>query len=204
MGCFVSTPKDSGGNRRRPGNIGEVLVYVPGLRIPKLVDFSESLGNHLSRNLVERLSALRTRIVVMAGQEAPTITRSRRKSATQHGSQLQHKVQFVWVNQEDEAEETAMSNAWYEVLSVLHLMAMLSLSQANLLLLPRTSADGYQAKVSEENRRASVDIFLKAAGYLDCAVRHVLPQLPPELRRELPVDLAEGVLQALSLQALGQ
>lgn len=42
-----------------------------------------------------------------------------------------------------------MSNAWYEVLSVLHLMAMLSLSQANLLLLPRTSADGYQPKISE-------------------------------------------------------
>lgn len=85
MGCFVSTPKEPGGNRRRPGNIGEVLVYVPGLRIPKPVDFSESLGSHLSRNLVEQLSAFRTRIVVMAGQEAPTITRSRRKSATQHG-----------------------------------------------------------------------------------------------------------------------
>lgn len=85
MGCLVSTPKDSGGNRRIPGNIGEISVYVPGLRIPKPVDFSQSLGNHLSRNLVERLSALRTRIVVMAGQEAPTITRTRRKSATQHG-----------------------------------------------------------------------------------------------------------------------
>ncbi|KAF8014644.1 hypothetical protein BT93_H0449 [Corymbia citriodora subsp. variegata] len=229
MGCLVSTPKDSGGNRRIPGNIGEISVYVPGLRIPKPVDFSQSLGNHLSRNLVERLSALRTRIVVMAGQEAPTITRTRRKSATQHGgstladllqaledylpvllglvkdgSPLQHKVSFVWINQEDDAEETAISNAWYEVLSVLHLMAMLALSQANLLLLPRTSADGHHAKVSEENRRASVDIFLKAAGYLDCAVRHVLPQLSTELRRELPVDLAEGVLRALCLQALGQ
>lgn len=227
MGCVFSTPKDTGGNRRRPGNIGEVSVYVPGLRIPKPVDFSQSLGDHLSKSLVERLSALRTRIVVMAGQEGPTITRTRRK--TQHGgstladlqqaledylpvllglvkdgSQLQHKVQFVWINQEDEAEETAVSNAWYEVLSVLHLMAMLSLSQANLLLLPRTSADGYQPKVSEENRRASVDVFLKAAGYLDCAVRHVLPQLSPELRRNLPVDLAEGVLRALCLQALGQ
>lgn len=42
-----------------------------------------------------------------------------------------------------------MSNAWYEVLSVLHLMATLLLSQANLLLLPRTSADGYQPKVTE-------------------------------------------------------
>ncbi|KAF3438410.1 hypothetical protein FNV43_RR21172 [Rhamnella rubrinervis] len=229
MGCLVSTPKDTGGNRRRPSNIGEVSVYVPGLRIPKPVDFSQSLGDHLSKSLVERLSALRTRIVVMAGQEGPTITRTRKRTATQHGgstladlqqaledylpvllglvkdgSQLQHKVQFVWINQEDEAEETAMSNAWYEVLSILHLMAMLSLSQANLLLLPRTSADGYQPKVSEESRRASIDVFLKAAGYLDCAVRHVLPHLPAELRRNLPVDLAEGVIRALCLQALGQ
>ncbi|GFP88530.1 hypothetical protein PHJA_000996700 [Phtheirospermum japonicum] len=257
MGCFVSTPQDTGGNRRRPSNIGDVFVFVPGLRIPKPVDFSESLGDNLSKSLVERLSALRTRIVVMAGQEAPTITRTRRKTATQHGgstlgdllqaledylpvlmglvkdgSPLQHKVQFVWMNQEDEVEETAMYSGWYEVLSVLHLMATLSLSQANLLLLPRTSMDGYQPKVSEESRRSSIDIFLKAAGYLDCAVRHVHPQLPNELRwylvmcfclsppgapmysrfltsistfrRNLPVDLAEGVLRALCLQALGQ
>ncbi|GFY95683.1 endosomal targeting BRO1-like domain-containing protein [Actinidia rufa] len=230
MGCLVSTPTDFGGNRRRPENIGEVSVFVPGLRIPKPVDFSESLGDHLSKPLVERLSALRTRIVVMAGQEAPTITRTRRRTATQHGgstlsdlqqaledylpvllglvrdgSPLQHKVQFVWVNQEDDdVEETAISNAWYEVLSVLHLLASLSLSQANLLLLPRTSADGYQPKVSEESRRTSIDIFLKAAGYLDCAVRQVLPLLPADLRRGLPVDLAEGVLRTLCLQALGQ
>ncbi|CAL5445343.1 unnamed protein product [Camellia sinensis] len=229
MGCLVSTPKDSGGNRRRPANIGEVSVFVPGLRIPTPVDFSQSLGDQLPRTLVERLSALRTRIVVMAGQEAPTITRTRRKTTTQHGgstladlqqalqdylpvllglvkdgSLLQHMVQFAWINQEDDAEETAISNAWYEVLSVLHLMAVLSLSQASLLLLPRTSADGYQPKVSEESRRASIDILLKAAGYLDCSVKQVLPLLPVELRRDLPVDLAEGVLRALCLQALGQ
>ncbi|KAG6404269.1 hypothetical protein SASPL_136515 [Salvia splendens] len=229
MGCFLSTQKDTGGNRRRPANIGDVFVFVPGLRIPKHANFSEALGDHLSKSLVERLSALRTRIVVMAGQEAPTFTRTRRKTATQHGgstlgdllqaledylpvllglvkdgSPLQHKVEFVWINQEDEAEETAMCSAWYEVLSVLHLMATLSLSQANLLLLPRTSVDGYQPKLTEESRRSSVDVFLKAAGYLDCAIRHVLPQLPDELRRNLPVDLAEGVLRALCLQALGQ
>ncbi|XP_076935624.1 uncharacterized protein LOC143602386 isoform X2 [Bidens hawaiensis] len=55
-----------------------------------------------------------------------------------------------------------------------------------------------------ENRRSAIDILLKAAGYLDCAVKHVLPQLPSEHRRDLPVDLAEGVLRALCLQALGQ
>lgn len=139
MGCLVSTPKDGGGNRRIPGNVGEIAVFVPGLRIPKTVNFSEPLGDHLSKKLVERLSALRTRIVVMAGQEAPAATKTRRRAATQHGgstfadlqhaledylpvllglvkdgSQLKDMVQFVWVNQEDDAEETAMSNAWYE------------------------------------------------------------------------------------------
>ncbi|KAF8407412.1 hypothetical protein HHK36_006543 [Tetracentron sinense] len=228
MGCLVSTPKDSGENRRRPGNVGEVAVFVPGLRIPKPVDFFQPLGNSLAKSLVERLSALRTRIVVMAGQESLMGTKPRR-TATQHGgstladlqqaledylpvllglvkdgSQLQHEVHFAWVNQEDDTEETAISNSWYEVLSVLHLMALLSLSQANILLIPKTSADGYQPKVLEESRRASIDVFLKAAGYLDCAVRHVLPQLPTELRRDLPVDLAEGVLRGLCLQALGQ
>ncbi|RWR90378.1 Interleukin-3 receptor class 2 subunit beta [Cinnamomum micranthum f. kanehirae] len=229
MGCLISTARDGGGNRRRPGNVGEIAVFVPGLRIPKAVDFLQSLGNCLPKSLVDRLTALRTRIVDMAGQEVPTATKSRRKTATRHGdstladlqlaleeylpvllglvqdgNQLQHMINFCWVNQEDDSEETALPNAWYEVLSVLHLMAMLSLSQANLLLLPKTSTDGYQPKVTDECRRISIDIFLKAAGYLDCAIRNVLPKMPPELRTKLPVDLSEGVLQALCLQALGQ
>ncbi|OVA07408.1 BRO1 domain [Macleaya cordata] len=229
MGCMLSTSKDVGGNRRIPRNVGDVAVFVPGLRIPKPVNFSQPLGDNLSKSLIERLSALRNRVVVMAGQEVQTVIKPRRKAATQHGgstlddlqqaledylpvllglvkdgNKLQHNVKFVWVNQEDDVEETAISNAWYEVLSVLHLMAMLSFSQGNLLLLPKTSADGYQQKVSEESRRTAVDVFLKGAGYLDFALQHVLPQLPSELRKDLPVDLAEGVLRALCLQALGQ
>uniref|UniRef100_A0A1D1ZBP0 Vacuolar protein-sorting protein BRO1 n=1 Tax=Anthurium amnicola TaxID=1678845 RepID=A0A1D1ZBP0_9ARAE len=229
MGCLVSTPTDGGGNRRRPGSVGEVAVFVPGLRIPMSVDFSLPLGCRLSRSLVERLSALRTRIVVMAAQEAPVALKPRQKTATQDGgstlsdllqaledylplllglvkagSQILDEVQFVWANLIDDSEETTMANAWYEVLSVVHLMAMLCLSEANLLLLPKTSADGYQPKVSEENRRTSIDVFLKAAGYLDCAVQHVLPQIPLQLRSNLPLDLSEGVLKALCQQALGQ
>lgn len=228
MGCMLSTLNDSREKRRRSRNVGEIVVFVPGLRTPKAMDFSGQLGDGLSRSLVERLSALRTRIVVMAGEEGLVPAKSRRV-ATRHGGsamadlqqaledylpvllglaqnahQLQHKLQFVWINQEDDTEETAMSNCWYEVLSVLHLMAMLSLLQANLLLLPKTPADGYQSTVSEESRRASIDIFLKAAGYLDFAIQHVLPQFPPELRKDLPLDLAEGVLRALCLQALSQ
>ncbi|GAB2247706.1 hypothetical protein Droror1_Dr00007588 [Drosera rotundifolia] len=229
MGCIASTAKEPGGNRRWPSNIGEVSVYVPGLRIPKPLDFSQPLSDRLSRSLVERLTALRTRVVVMAGQEGPSFTRSRRKSVAQHGGStmadlqqaleeylpvllglvtegnpLQQSVQFGWVNQQDDIEETCIFSAWYEVLSVLHLLALLSLSQANLLLIPKISTDGYQPKVSDESKRASIDVLLKAAGYLDFAVRHVIPQLSTESRRTLPVDLSVGVLQALCLQALGQ
>lgn len=82
MGCLVSTPNDTGG--KNPKNVGEIMVFVPGLRIPKPVDFVLPLNDGLSKNLVERLSALRTRIVVMAGQEAPRSAKSRR-TATQHG-----------------------------------------------------------------------------------------------------------------------
>jgi hypothetical protein len=35
---------------------------------------------------------------------------------------------------------------------------------------------------SAESRRTTIDIFLKATGYLDCAIRQILPQIPPEQR----------------------
>lgn len=123
---------------------------------------------------------------------------------TKDGSELEDKIQFAWMNQEDDAEETTLASAWYEALSVLHMMAMLRLSQANSLLLPKTSLEGYHAKVSEENKRASVEIFLKAAGYLECAMQHILPRMSPEKRKGLPLDLSESVLKATCMQALGQ
>lgn len=53
------------------------------------------------------------------------------------------------LNQLSIYQETAMADAWYEVLSVLHLMAMVCLLQANTLLLPRSYGDGYAPRVSE-------------------------------------------------------
>ncbi|EMS68284.1 hypothetical protein TRIUR3_13310 [Triticum urartu] len=258
MGCGASKWKDPGVVRRgRPRSVGEVVVFLPGLRVPRTVDFSQSLADHLDKSTVERLSALRATVVAMAMQESAMALKPRRRT-TRHGgsgtanllqaleeylpvllglvkesSGLRNKVQFVWANQEDDAEETSMADAWYEVLSVLHLMAMVCFLQANSLLLPRSYGDGHGPRVSEESRRATVDVFLKAGGYLDCAINQVLPQIPPEkrfnswlyqfmklkepefrmtsteffgpnFRRALPVDLVEGNLKALSLQGLGQ
>ncbi|MCO5587096.1 hypothetical protein L7F22_041042 [Adiantum nelumboides] len=47
------------------------------------------------------------------------------------------------------ARETGIANARYELLSLLHLMAMLGLSQANSLFSPVASTDGYQPKAIE-------------------------------------------------------
>ncbi|CAN6232599.1 unnamed protein product [Urochloa humidicola] len=229
MGCGASKWRDPGVRQRSLSSVGEVVVFLPGLRVPRNMDFSRTLGDHLDKSIVERLTALRARVVVMATQESATALKPRRRVATRHGGsstanllqaleeylpallglvkegrQLRNKVQFVWANQEDVAEETSMADPWYEVLSVLHLMAMVCFLQGNTLLLPRSYADGHGPRISEESRQATVDLFLKAAGYLDCSIHHVLTQIPPERRRELPVDLAEDNLKALSLQGLSQ
>ncbi|CAL5020694.1 unnamed protein product [Urochloa decumbens] len=204
MGCGASKWGDPGVRQRSLSSVGEVVVFLPGLRVPRNIDFSRTLGDHLDKSIAERLTALRARVVLMAAQESATALKPRRRVATRHGgsstanllqaleeylpvllglvkegTQLRNKVQFVWANQEDVAE-------------------------ANTLLLPRSYADGHGPRVSEESRQATVDLFLKAAGYLDCSIHHVLTQIPPERRRELPVDLAEDNLKALSLQGLSQ
>ena len=55
-----------------------------------------------------------------------------------------------------QSQEMAMSDAQYEVVSVLHLMAMVCLLQANTLLLPRSYGDGYAPRVSEGTASAKV------------------------------------------------
>ena len=85
MGCFNSKPNDAGAIRRRPGNIGEVAVFIPGLRVPESLELSQPLGDGHPRRLTERLAALRSRIVVMAAHEALSVTRPRKRTFTQHG-----------------------------------------------------------------------------------------------------------------------
>lgn len=46
-------------------------------------------------------------------------------------------------------QETCIASAWYEVLCVVHLMAMLLLLQVNLALIPKESTDEREGEVSE-------------------------------------------------------
>lgn len=123
---------------------------------------------------------------------------------TDDESSLREAVEFSWTNQEDAQQETAIADARFELLSLLHLMAMLGLSQANFLLTPTSLADGYQPKVTEENKRSSLDAFLRASGVLKCALNSVMTQMSDDLMKMLPSDLSKGTLHALCMQALGQ
>uniref|UniRef100_A0A453Q672 Uncharacterized protein n=1 Tax=Aegilops tauschii subsp. strangulata TaxID=200361 RepID=A0A453Q672_AEGTS len=130
MGCFSSKPDDASVLiRRRPASIGEVAVFVPGLRVPEPLELPPPLADSLPRRLTERLAASRDRIANMAAREALAVTKPRRRAATQHGastsadlvqaleeylpvilgmakdgSELEDKIQFAWMNQEDDAE----------------------------------------------------------------------------------------------------
>ena len=42
-----------------------------------------------------------------------------------------------------------IADARYELLSLLHLLAMLALSEANFLLTPRPHMDGYPTRISD-------------------------------------------------------
>ena len=71
--------------RRSLSSVGDVVVFLPGLRVPRNIDFSRTLGDHLNKSVVERLTALRARVVVMATQESATALKPRRRVATRHG-----------------------------------------------------------------------------------------------------------------------
>nr|XP_009775214.1 PREDICTED: uncharacterized protein LOC104225142 isoform X2 [Nicotiana sylvestris] len=116
---------------------------------------------------------------------------------------LQDLIGFKWRNLEDGQEEMSVANSWFELLSVLHMMAMLTLVEANMKLIPKDSAMTERV-VSGDCMRDAVDLLLKTAGYLDFCVQDVLVHLPPDVKNRLPKDLHRSILEATSNQALAQ
>jgi hypothetical protein len=68
---------------------------------------------------------------------------------TTGGEKLSSGFRFEWTNVEDEKKETALSSAYYELLSVLHLLGMLAMQDANLMLTPTLEIDDYKSKIFE-------------------------------------------------------
>ncbi|GAA0151013.1 hypothetical protein LIER_09826 [Lithospermum erythrorhizon] len=209
MGCASSMY--AGGKKRKI--INEVAVFVPSLRVPVQSDLNKMLRGLVPKDLADRIGSIRNQIALVAEdtdgsaikevQEAleeylPLLLGLTRK---EYG--LQDLVDFKWKSLEDARQEICLANSWFELLSVLHMMSMLTLTEANLKLIPGDSGPSGRV-VPADCMRDSIDLLLIAAGYLDFCVREIHVRVTPDIKSRLPRDLDEGVLEAISNQALAQ
>nr|XP_024386898.1 uncharacterized protein LOC112287762 isoform X2 [Physcomitrium patens] len=228
MGCIFSSDADDGGPLEAPVQSSEVFAFVPGLREPKQSEIAVNLKGKVSPALATKLISLRSQIISLSGRNGSLAkTKLRAKSIdddTSHlnlekalneylpvllglvvgGEKLSSAVKFPWTNVVDAKKDTAIASGYYELLSVLHLLGMLALQEANAYLTSKPPADGYYFKVDEESKRRAIDLLLKAASYFECAIRAVLPNTPDEIKAKLPADVTEAMFRSLELQALGQ
>ncbi|XP_058103003.1 uncharacterized protein LOC131246668 [Magnolia sinica] len=213
MGCTSSISKRYDIRRKKKLCIQEVVVFIPPMKIPMETDILRPLRGLISRDLSERLLALRNRILLLAeGTDVSAISELQQSledympfllGLTKKEYRLEEMVEFKWKSLGDDKREICIASSWYELLSTVHMMAMLSLSEANTMLIPKDSKDVCERKVSEDCKKTAVDLLLKASGYLQCCVRYILVQMPQNVKLRLPKDLQEGVLEAISIQALG-
>ncbi|XP_024522643.1 BRO1 domain-containing protein BROX isoform X1 [Selaginella moellendorffii] len=228
MGCALSKTQDE--HATLSTTLGEVYVFFPGLRLPRKVDFGNSLvREHYSSALIGRLAALRSKVVA-AAENACKIAKANNKASEtssiyelrsalenylsalqgmtttealgEEGS-LSNCLEFCWSNQEDEIKESVVPSVYYELLSVLHLLAMLSLLEANLTLTPKPSSEDQRLRPND-GRKAAVEMLLEAARILDYCIERVYPNVPEDLKTKFPADVQEELLKSLQLQALGQ
>ncbi|KAK8290465.1 hypothetical protein V6Z11_D07G260900 [Gossypium hirsutum] len=211
MGCTYSV---YGVGRKKKLSIPEVVVFAPCMRIPAQCDLQRALKGLIPRDVINKLSCLRNRIALVADDTGGSAITELRQALEEylsiligltkkeHG--LENLVEFKWKNLVDGRQETSVANAWFELLSVVHMMAMLTLCEADTIMIPKDySGSGFRV-VSTDCKRDAVDLLLKAAGYLEFCVRNVLCCVPPEIKKSMSKDLQDGVLEAISIQALGQ
>lgn len=213
MGC-TSSLLQGGGGRKRKMSISVMVVFAPALLIPVPSDLHKGLKGLVPKDLLDRLTALRNRICILSedtdvdDSAIPEIKQALEEylsvllGLTKKEYAAQESVQFKWRYLDDARQESSVLSSWFEVLCVVYTLAVLTLIEANMLLIPKQYAGSSDTIVSTDCQRDAVDFLLKASGYLDFCVKNILPQLAPDIK--LPKDLHEGTLEALSLQALGQ
>lgn len=212
MGCTSSIYAVA--RKKKKLSVPEVVVFVPSMRIPVQSDLQRPLRGLIPKDLADRLSCLRNQIVLVAEDTGGSAISELRRALEEYLSvligltkkeySLDGLVKFKWKSLEDGRNETCVANSWFEILSVVHLMAMLTLSEADSLMIPKDHSGSGIRVVSSDCKRDAVDLLLKAAGYLEFCVRDVLVRIPPDIKKMLPKDLQDGVLEAISIQAIGQ
>ncbi|KAI4350462.1 hypothetical protein L6164_004915 [Bauhinia variegata] len=213
MGCTSSVYALG---KKKKANIAEVAVFVPSIRIPIHSDLQRALKGIIPKDLSDKFTLLRNQIVFVAEDTGGSAIAELRRALneylsvligiTKKGFGLEGLIEFKWKNLNDGRQDSCVANAWFEVLSAVHLMAMLTLSEADSLMIPKDNSDSGSSCTFElpDSKREAVDLLLKASGYLEFCVRNVLARIPAEIKKTLPYELQDGVLEAISIQALGQ
>ncbi|KAL3526211.1 hypothetical protein ACH5RR_014583 [Cinchona calisaya] len=208
MGCAASAAKEN----KKKKNIPQVTIFVPSIRVPAQSHLQTPLDGLVPNYLAHKMTSLRNQIMFVAQETGGSAIAQLQEALDQYlpfllpltrkEYRLQDLVEFKWKNL-DGRQETCVANSWYELLSVLHMMALLTLMEANLKLIPKDTKSA-ETVVSSDCMKEAVDLLLKAAGYLDFCIRQVLAHLPPDIKNSLPEDLHEGVMEAILNQALAQ
>ncbi|KAL1188971.1 hypothetical protein V5N11_029075 [Cardamine amara subsp. amara] len=219
MGCATSAYAVVG-RKNKKRIIQESVVFVLQFRVPVQSDLQRQLKGVAPKTTIDRLTCLRNQIQLVAEDtEGSAISELRtaleeylsllngliKKSSENDG--MEGCVEFKWKTIGDgRRAEICFTNLWMEMLTVIHMMAALALTEANSLMIPKNcSASGNGVRVvSTDSRREAVDLLLKASGYLEFCVREILARFPPDIKSKLPDDMQESVMQTLSIQALGQ
>ncbi|PNY17481.1 BRO1 domain-containing protein BROX, partial [Trifolium pratense] len=200
--------------KKKKFSIHEVVVLTPSIRIPIQTDLQRVLKGLIPKDLADKLSSLRNQIVLVAEDTDGSAIAELRRALNEYLSVLigltkkeygfEGLIEFKWKNFEVGKQDSSIANVWFEVLSCVHFMAMLTLSEADSLMIPKDHSDSGFRVVSSDNKREAIDLLIKASGYLEFCVKQILPQIPSEIKKILPHDLQEGVLEAVAIQALGQ
>ncbi|XP_019161347.1 PREDICTED: uncharacterized protein LOC109157990 [Ipomoea nil] len=214
MGCASSAY--AFGRKKTKKTIPEVTIFTPSVRVPVYSDLFPAT-TLIPKDLARTITSLRNQIVLVAEDtEASAITQLQQAlqqyvplllglAKKEYG--VDELGEFKWKNLEDGKEEMMCeANVWFELLCVLHMMAMLTLVEANSKLIPKNTTDDSCGRqlVTTDCMREAVDLLVKAAGYLDLCVRDIVPRLHPDIKERLVVDLQEQVLAAILNQALAQ
>ncbi|KAL8108791.1 hypothetical protein AgCh_025034 [Apium graveolens] len=209
MGCTSSIYKIASKKK----NIPQFTVFVPPLRVPdQSDDIHKMLRCLIPKALVDRITSLRNQIVLVAQDTGGTAVLELQGALeeylslivglTNRENGIQELVEFKWKNIEDGKREVCVKDSWFEILSVVHMMATLTLSEANSKLISKDPTS--DRVVTSDSMSAAVDLLLKAAGYLEFCIRDILVHIPADIKSMMPKDLQEDVIGAISIQALAQ
>ncbi|KAM7280847.1 hypothetical protein ACFE04_007981 [Oxalis oulophora] len=209
MGC-ASSVYVLGKKKKVP--VPELVVFVPSLWIPAHSDVQRPLTGSIPNDLADKLTCLRNQILLVAEDTGGSAIPELRRALEEYlplligltGQGLEELVEFKWKNLEDRRQETCVANSLFELLSVIHMMAVLTLSEANSVMIPKDYSGTGVRIISTDCKREAVDLLLKASGFLEFCFKEVIPRIPPEIKMKLPKDFQEGVLESISIQALGQ